>query len=104
MEKINKNSSTKYISKKEENTIDEEFSLFQSDVAHALLDYIEDKDDTEVVTRLEETQRFFVKLSKEISSTLPQKNLASNVKSEDFDCAEDLLKGYYPYSESSLLH
>ena len=104
MERVNKNLYIKSISSEEKNTLDEEFSSFQSDVANALLDYIENKDDTEVVNRLEDSKRFFVKLSKEISSTLPQNKLVSDMQNEDFDCAEDILKGNNSYLESSLIH
>ena len=104
MERVNKNLSIKYISKEEENTLEEEFASFQSDVANALLDYIENKGDAEIVNRLEDSKRFFVKLSKEISSTLPQNKLVSDMQNEDFDCAEDILKGNNSYLESSLIH
>ena len=104
MERVNKNLTIKYISNEEKNTLDEEFSSFQSDVANALLEYIEDKDDAEVVNRLEESKRFFANLSKEISSTLPQKKSASGLQNEDFDCAEDILKSGNSYLESSLIH
>ena len=104
MERVNKNSSIKFISKKGNNDVDEDFSSFQRDVANALLDYIDDKDDAEVVSRLEETKHFFNKLSKEISSALPSNNIASDIKNEDFDCLEDILKGNYLYLQSSLIH
>ena len=104
MERVNKNLSTKYISKEEKNILEEEFSSFQSDVANALLDYIEDKDDAEVVNRLEESKRFFVKLSKEIDRTLPQNKLSLDVQNEDFECAEDILKANNSYFESPFIH
>ena len=104
MKRLSKNLSIKYISKEEKNILGEEFSSFQSDVANALLDYIEDKDDAEVVNRLEESKRFFANLSKEISSTLPQNQQASGLQNEDFDCAEDILKSGNSYLESSLIH
>ena len=104
MERVNKNLYIKSISNEEKNTLDEEFSSFQSDVANALLDYIENKDDIEIVNRLEESKRFFIRLSREISSTLPQDKLVSDMQNEDFDCAEDILKGSNNYLESSLIH
>ncbi len=104
MERVNKNLSVKYISNEEDSTLEEEFSSFQSDVANALLDYIEDKDDSEVVNRLEESKRFFVKLSKEIGNTLPQNKLSLDLRNEDFDCAEDILKCNNSYFESPLIH
>ena len=104
MERINKNLTIKYIPNEEKNTLDEEFSSFQSDVANALLKYIEDKDYAEVMNRLEESNRFLMKLSKEIGSTLLQNNSASGSQNEDFDCAEDILKSGNSYLESSLIH
>ena len=64
----------------------------------------EDKDYAEVVNRLEESKCFLMRLSKEISSTLPQNNSASGSQNEDFDCAEDILKSGNSYLESSLIH
>ena len=104
MGRLNKNLSTKSSSNEEKNNLCEEFSLFQSDVANALLNYIEDKDDAEVMNRLEASKRFFVKLSNEIGSMLPQNKLAYNMQNGDFDCAEDILKGNNSYLESSLIH
>ena len=104
MERVNKNLSIKYVSKEEENTLEEEFSSFQSDVANALLDYIEDKDDSEVVKRLQESKRFFIKLSKEIGSTLPKNKLSLDEQNEDFDCAEDILKANNSFFESPFIH
>ena len=104
MKRVNKNLSIKYISKEEKNILGEEFSSFQSDVANALLDYIEDKDDAEVVNRLEESKRFFVKLSKEIGKTLPQNKLSLDLQNEDFDCAEDILKANNSFFESPFIH
>ena len=104
MERVNKNLCIKSISNEEKDTLDEEFSSFQSNVANALLDYIENKDDAEVVNRLADSKRFFVKLSKEISSTLPRNKSFFDVQNEDFDCAEDILKGDNSYLASFLIH
>ena len=104
MERVNKNLSIKSIPNEKKDILDEEFSSFQSDVANALLGYIEDKDEVEVVNRLEECNRFFVKLSEEIGRTLPQSKLISEPQNEDFDCAEDILKCNNLYLESSLIH
>ncbi len=104
MENEKKNSSIKFNSKEENNKLDEELCLFQSEVANALLDFIEDKDDAEIVNRLTETKQFFVKLSEEIDRSLPQKNITAYIKNEDFECAEDILKCDNFYLESSLIH
>ena len=104
MERVNKNLSIKSIPNEKKDILDEEFSSFQSDVANALLGYIEDKDEVEVVNRLEECKSFFIKLSKEIGRTLPQSKLTSDVQNQDFECAEDILKCNNLYVESSLIH
>ena len=104
MGKENKNPSIKFNSKEGINKLDEEFCSFQSEVANALLDFIEDKDDAEIVNRLRETKHFFVKLSEEIERSLPQKDISSYIKNEDFECAEDILKCDNFYLESSLIH
>ena len=104
MEKGKKNSLIKVNSTEENNKLDEEFCSFQSEVANALLEFIEDKDDAEIVNRLKETKQFFVQLSKEIDRSLPQKNITAYIKNEDFECAEDILKCDNFYLESSLIH
>ena len=104
MDKVYKNLSIEVSGNEQSKILDEELSLFQSDVANALLDYIENKEGKEVILRLEEAKSFLATLSKEIENTFPQNNLASDLQSGDFDCAEDILKGINLYLGSSSIH
>ena len=103
MERIAKKSQRKKICKKM-NISDKEFSSFQSDVANALLELIEDKDDTEVLRRLDATRIFFSDLSKELVGALAKTKSDFEIDNKDFDCAEDILKINNFYIESGSIH